>query len=124
MVSNASDDLPEPETPVTTVSWLCGISKSMFFRLWTRAPRTMMLSFDMAQHSATPQILSESGAETFDYIGWQGEFTTGTRRTRTRSPTARDDNVCCELCLVNASIVRAYSAFSREAYFSRIFFTL
>ena len=51
MVSNASDDLPEPETPVTTVRVLCGISKSMFFRLWTRAPRTMMLSFAMAQET-------------------------------------------------------------------------
>src|SRR5438067_7822036 len=44
MVSKASDDLPEPETPVTTVSALCGISKSIFLRLWTRTPRTTMLS--------------------------------------------------------------------------------
>src|SRR5580700_8181662 len=44
MVSKASDDFPEPETPVTTVNWLCGISKSMFLRLWTRAPRTTILS--------------------------------------------------------------------------------
>src|SRR6185312_13361849 len=43
MVSKASDDLPEPETPVTTVSALWGISTSMFFRLWVRAPRTTML---------------------------------------------------------------------------------
>jgi len=49
----------------------------MFFRLWTRAPRTMMLSFDMAQHSAAPQILSESGAETFDYIGWKASSPRG-----------------------------------------------
>src|SRR5690242_17882868 len=44
MVSKASEDLPEPETPVTTVSALCGTSKSMFLRLCTRAPRTTMLS--------------------------------------------------------------------------------
>src|SRR5689334_15066423 len=44
MVSKASEDLPEPETPVTTVKVLCGTSKSMFLRLWTRAPRTTMLS--------------------------------------------------------------------------------
>ena len=48
MVSKASDDLPDPETPVTTVRALCGISKSMFFRLWTRAPRTMMLRLTWA----------------------------------------------------------------------------
>ena len=39
MVSKTSDDLPEPDTPVTTVSRLCGISSEMFLRLWTRAPR-------------------------------------------------------------------------------------
>src|SRR2546427_9769165 len=37
-VSNASDDLPEPETPVTTVSRSCGISTEMFLRLFCRAP--------------------------------------------------------------------------------------
>src|SRR6185437_1208174 len=44
MVSNASELLPEPETPVITVSWLCGISSEMFLRLWTRAPRILMAS--------------------------------------------------------------------------------
>src|SRR5215472_12004719 len=44
MVSNASEDLPEPLTPVTTVMALCGISRVMFFRLWTRAPRTRKVS--------------------------------------------------------------------------------
>src|SRR5580704_16675962 len=43
-VSNARLDLPEPETPVTTVIALCGIVKSRFFRLWTRAPRTRISS--------------------------------------------------------------------------------
>src|SRR5581483_8391140 len=47
IVSKASDDLPDPDTPVTTVKVLCGISKSMFLRLWTRAPRTTMLSVDI-----------------------------------------------------------------------------
>ena len=42
MVSNASDDFPDPETPVITVSWLWGIESEMFFRLWTRAPRIRM----------------------------------------------------------------------------------
>src|ERR1700733_6585748 len=40
MVSNASEDLPEPETPVMTVSLLCGIESVRFLRLWRRAPRT------------------------------------------------------------------------------------
>lgn len=47
MVSKAKEDLPDPETPVTTVRVLWPIEKSMFFRLWTRAPRTTMLSVDI-----------------------------------------------------------------------------
>ena len=37
--------LPEPDTPLTTVSFPWGISQEMFFRLWVRAPRMMMASF-------------------------------------------------------------------------------
>src|SRR5580698_6686884 len=51
MVSNASDDFPDPETPVTTVSELWGISTSMFLRLWTRAPRTTIVSVDIFRDS-------------------------------------------------------------------------
>src|SRR6202035_2490290 len=47
MVSKASEDLPDPETPVTTVRVLWGTSKSTSFRLWTRALRTTMLSVDI-----------------------------------------------------------------------------
>ena len=39
MVSNASEDLPEPDTPVITVSVLCGIDSVRFLRLCRRAPR-------------------------------------------------------------------------------------
>src|SRR5437660_4640877 len=39
MVSKASDDLPEPDNPVITVSELRGISRLIFFRLCWRAPR-------------------------------------------------------------------------------------
>src|SRR5207245_3799740 len=60
ILSNARDDLPEPETPVTTVSWLCGISKSMFLRLWTRAPRTVIESFDIAPGS--PAVAHRRGS--------------------------------------------------------------
>ena len=37
-VSNASEDLPEPEIPVITTSFPRGISTEMFFRLFTLAP--------------------------------------------------------------------------------------
>src|SRR5215831_1653629 len=43
MVSKASDDLPEPLSPVITVSVLHGISTEIFFKLCWRAPRTVML---------------------------------------------------------------------------------
>lgn len=45
MVSKASDDLPDPETPEITVSLPCGISQSMPFKLWVRAPRITIASF-------------------------------------------------------------------------------
>src|SRR3954451_23558156 len=40
MVSKASEDLPEPDTPVKTTSTSRGISRSTFLRLCSRAPRT------------------------------------------------------------------------------------
>src|ERR1700690_943307 len=43
MVSNASEDLPDPLRPVITVKLLRGISTSMFLRLCWRAPRTEIL---------------------------------------------------------------------------------
>src|SRR5215203_2533663 len=42
MVSNASEDLPEPERPVNTASLSRGISTSMFLRLCSRAPRIVI----------------------------------------------------------------------------------
>ena len=42
MVSKASELLPEPESPVTTVSVLRGIETEMLRRLCWRAPRTSM----------------------------------------------------------------------------------
>src|SRR5215468_4750633 len=43
MVSNASEDLPEPDNPVNTISASRGISRSTFFRLCSRAPRTWIV---------------------------------------------------------------------------------
>jgi hypothetical protein len=42
-VSKARLDLPEPESPVMTISRSRGISSEMFFRLLTRAPLTAMV---------------------------------------------------------------------------------
>src|ERR1700716_2342417 len=42
MVSKASEDLPEPESPVKTTSLSRGISRSMFLRLCSRAPRMVI----------------------------------------------------------------------------------
>src|ERR1700694_1631750 len=42
MVSNASDDFPEPDSPVKTTSLSRGISTSMFLRLCSRAPRMVI----------------------------------------------------------------------------------
>src|SRR5450432_3808579 len=42
MVSNASEDFPEPDRPVNTTSRSRGISRSTFFRLCSRAPRMVI----------------------------------------------------------------------------------
>src|SRR6266498_1163137 len=44
IVSKASDDFPEPETPVMTTNLLRGTTTSMFLRLCSRAPRMTMES--------------------------------------------------------------------------------
>src|SRR4051812_39440788 len=44
MVSNANDDLPEPESPVNTMSLSRGSSSEMLRRLCSRAPRIVMVS--------------------------------------------------------------------------------
>src|SRR6185312_12464535 len=55
MVSKARDDLPEPESPVMTMSLSRGSSTSMFLRLCSRAPLTTILSISGPQHSAHAQ---------------------------------------------------------------------
>ncbi|MNL86575.1 hypothetical protein D3C87_2153340 [compost metagenome] len=42
-MSKASEDLPEPERPVITISELRGRSRSTPFRLCSRAPRMEMV---------------------------------------------------------------------------------
>ncbi|GAA08399.1 hypothetical protein ATPR_1403 [Acetobacter tropicalis NBRC 101654] len=41
----ASEDLPDPETPVKTTNWSRGKSTSTFFRLCSRAPRTRIIDW-------------------------------------------------------------------------------
>jgi hypothetical protein len=48
MVPNTSDDLPEPDTPVNTVSRRFGISTLTSFRLFSRAPCTRITSWRSA----------------------------------------------------------------------------
>jgi hypothetical protein len=45
MVPNTSDDFPDPEMPVNTVSRRLGISMVMSFRLFSRAPWTRIRSW-------------------------------------------------------------------------------
>ena len=50
-MSKASEDLPEPLTPVTTVIWLIGMENETFLRLLTRAPFTWIASCDIDKSS-------------------------------------------------------------------------
>src|SRR3954464_14915151 len=56
MVSKASEDWPEPDSPVRTMSWLRGRSTSTFLRLWTRAPRTVIQSCDMSNSQESRRV--------------------------------------------------------------------
>src|SRR6056297_1976033 len=47
-VSKASDDLPDPLTPVMTTSFSRGMETSKSLRLWTRAP-FIPIAFSIAQ---------------------------------------------------------------------------
>src|SRR3546814_1542700 len=49
MVSKASEDLPDPDSPVITISRSRGSSRSMFLRLCVRAPRMRMVSIAMGE---------------------------------------------------------------------------
>src|ERR1051325_5798956 len=61
MVSKASDDLPDPLTPVMTTNLLRGTTTSMFLRLCSRAPRMTMESmcgeFNSVRRGGVPALL-------------------------------------------------------------------
>ena len=42
-MSKASEDLPEPDSPVITISRSRGSSRLMSLRLWVRAPRMLIV---------------------------------------------------------------------------------
>src|ERR1700741_2348838 len=52
MVSNASEDLPDPDTPVMTTNLLRGTTTSMFLRLCSRAPRMTIESMAKEQSNS------------------------------------------------------------------------
>src|SRR5699024_7190585 len=58
MVSKARLDLPDPLTPVTTVIRLRGMSTSRSFRLWTRAPLTIIGRSVPGFDSSSEEIVS------------------------------------------------------------------
>lgn len=77
MVSKARLDLPDPESPVTTINRSRGISTEMFLRLWTRAPWTAMVvragaGFELwakpADHSICRRRLQAAAGERRDLI--------------------------------------------------------
>jgi hypothetical protein len=59
MVSNTSDDFPDPDTPVTTVSRRFGMSSDTSRRLFSRAPRTRI-----APYGSCPSATSTSTPRT------------------------------------------------------------
>src|SRR6185369_6572631 len=60
MVSNARLDLPEPESPVTTVKRLRGNSTLTSFRLCCRAPRTVIFSIAIESQTLIDTNFAES----------------------------------------------------------------
>src|SRR5262245_50178169 len=66
MVSKASEDLPEPDSPVNTTSLSRGMSRSMFLRLCSRAPRMEIMR---ASRFSRPADLSALSNRSFMGIG-------------------------------------------------------
>ncbi len=63
MVSKASDDLPDPLTPVMTMSWPTGSERLTFFRLCVRAPRTTMAERSKGADGMTSGSVAMFGLE-------------------------------------------------------------
>ena len=60
-MSNASDDLPDPETPVRTTSFRLGMATSTFLRLCSLAPLMRMWSSSSAAGFISSGIVKVGG---------------------------------------------------------------
>ncbi len=76
IVPNTSDDLPDPDTPVNTVSLRLGMSSEMSARLFSRAPRTSITSW----LSAADRGLAVIGHSPASWRHACGQGSPGTRR--------------------------------------------
>ena len=59
-VANTNDDLPDPDTPVNTVSFFFGMSSDTSARLFSRAPRTSMTSWLSAARRPSVELTMAS----------------------------------------------------------------
>src|SRR4051812_24971800 len=82
-VSKASEDLPDPETPVRITSFFLGISTVTFLRLCWRAPVMMMRSSSMVFGDlkcrgprGEPSILLAAARSLQDHAGARGRRVT------------------------------------------------
>src|SRR5579863_2375120 len=82
MVSNASEDFPDPESQVITTRRSRGISRLMFLRLCSRAPRIISLSAMSLCRAPRRRVAS------LDRAG--GVFDRRDHARRTRDAAARD----------------------------------
>src|SRR4051812_40598277 len=86
MVSKASEDLPDPDSPVMTTSWSRGMSTSTFLRLCSRAPRTEM---DFCINRPNPKRLAmatRSGPRKREFQPSLGFLCSGTKREHMLKP--------------------------------------
>src|SRR3989344_691890 len=76
MVSNAKDDFPLPESPVKTIILLRGISTVMFFKLWVRAPFTII--FPTSSLFFCELLIQQTNPRFARGVGWESLITTDT----------------------------------------------
>lgn len=62
-MSKARDDLPEPDSPVTTISLFLGKSRLIDFRLWVFAPRIEMCSIINIDPEGKREIMGKTVRE-------------------------------------------------------------
>src|SRR5438309_638389 len=98
MVSKASELLPEPESPVMTTSRSRGIVTSMFLRLCSRAPRTMIAS----SGTLFSELRGEFGQKSI--LGYAGKWNNGAKQ-RTEDREQRSEEKTGRLREPEAAVV-------------------